>query len=205
MAYTFANGEVATAAKLNLIIGATTQAGVVKVTPVANTPTTVHVTFPKAFTSIPVIVVTAQSTVPGTSVVEVASSGRTSVGFDVVLYRINTATTTVAWQAWQDPVQFITGQPITASLLNQGATGMVAQVGGRVITPVANTPTNGVVTFTTPFASTPTVVTCANSAAPGSEILGTSATEVDESGFKAWITRTNTTASTVNWIALGRI
>lgn len=205
MAYTFVNGEIATAAKLNQIIGATTQAGVAKVAPVANTPTSVYVKFAKPFTSVPVVVAAPQSVVVGTSVNEVGIANRTTAGFDVVVYRTNTTNTYVAWQAWQDPVQFTTGQPIAASLLNQGAAGLIAQGGLASITPVANVPTSVSVTFPTPFDSTPTVVTCAGTTAPGSQVLGTGATEVDSTGCKVWITRTNTTGTGVYWIALGRL
>lgn len=205
MAYTFVNGEVATKAKLDQIIGATTLSGIAKVTPVADTPTSVYVKFSKPFTGTPSVIVTAQSVVSGTSVVEVSAANRTTAGFDLVVYRTNTTNTYVAWQAWQDPTQFTTGQPITASLLNQGASGLIPQVGNVSITPVANVPTSAVVTFPTPFTSTPTVVTCASTIAPGSNVLGTAATEVDQTGFRAWVTRTNTTTTGVYWIALGRL
>ena len=205
MAYTFVNGEVATKAKLDQIIGATTLTGITKVTPVANTPTSVYVKFSTPFTTVPRIVLTPQTVVTGTTVRGVSAANQTVAGFDLVVYRTNTTNTYVAWQAWQAPTAFTTGQPATATLLNQGGSGAVAQVGTRAITPVANTPTSQAVTFPTPFLSTPVVVTCSVSTAPGSEVLGTAATEVDESGFRCWITRTNATPSTVAWVALGRL
>lgn len=205
MAYTFVDGEIATKAKLDQIIGATTLAGVKKVTPVANTPTSVYVKFSKPFINNVYVVVSPQSTVSGTAVVEVAIANKTTAGFDLVVYRTNTTNTYVAWQAWEDPVQFTTGQPITATLLNQGASGLVAQVGSTAVVPsAANTPTSVTVTFSTPFVSTPTVMTCPVTTVPGSQVLGTAATEVETTGFKVWLTRTNTSSTNVAWIALGR-
>jgi len=203
VAYTFTDGEVGTKAKLDQIIAAPTLAGVARVIPVANTPTSVYVKFPTPFATIPRVVVAAQSAVSGTSLKGVSAINRTVNGFDLMVYRTNTAGTYVAWQAWALPDLFVTGQPASAARLNQG--GMVAQVGTRSITPVANTPTSGTVTFPTPFSATPVVVTCSVSTVPGSTVLGTAATEVEADGCRVWVTRTSTASTTVAWIALGRI
>jgi hypothetical protein len=205
MAYTFVDGEIATKAKLDQIIAATTLSGVVKVTPVANIPTSVYVKFAVPFTGTPYVLLTPQTTVTGTILKGVSVSGGSSAGFTLWVYRTNTTNTTVQWQAWQDPTQFTTGQPIYANLLNQGASGMSAQVGTASVSAVANTPTSATVTFPTPFASTPTVVATPSGTAPASDLLATAVTEVESTGFKVWITRPTTAATSANWIALGRL
>lgn len=62
MPYTFAAGDVATKERLDSLLPPTVnQAGVVQITPVANTPTSIYVAFPTPFASAPRVLVTAQT------------------------------------------------------------------------------------------------------------------------------------------------
>ena len=75
------------------------QWGVVSITPVANTPTSAAVKFPVAYTSIPMVLTTAITTVAGTSVSGNASANITVTGFDAYVTRNNTTSTSVGWVA----------------------------------------------------------------------------------------------------------
>lgn len=75
------------------------QRGSASITPVANTPTSVTVTFPVAFSQAPYAVACALSAVPGSTVIEVAVNNVTATSMDVVLYRTNTTNTVVYWIA----------------------------------------------------------------------------------------------------------
>ena len=73
--------------------------GSVTITPVANTPTAQAWTFPAAFSSAAAanlaILPAQNSTVPGSSVVEVSFSNQTTTGCDIFIYRTNTTSTGV--------------------------------------------------------------------------------------------------------------
>lgn len=75
------------------------QWGVESITPVANTPTAKAVTFPVAYTSVPMVLTTAITTVPGTSVSGSASANITETGFDAYVTRNGTTNTSVGWIA----------------------------------------------------------------------------------------------------------
>ena len=75
------------------------QWGVETITPVANTPTAKAVKFAEAYTSIPMVLTTAITTVPGTSVSGNASANITATGFDAYVVRNNTTNTSVGWIA----------------------------------------------------------------------------------------------------------
>lgn len=88
-----------------------------------------------------------------------------------------------------------------------GATVLYLPVGniaaGSVsITPVANTPTSGAVTFGKTLPGTVRMWCTAETLAPGT-VLETSVTAVTSTGANVWIYRTNTTATNVRWIAIG--
>lgn len=207
-AHTFVANEVATAANLNSLLPPfATQAGIVRVTPVANTATSISVTFPTPFISVPRVFATGQTVVPGSEVKQVWVSNVTTTGFTGWVLRSNTTKTTIAWQAYAAvPAAFTTGQPAYASLLNAASSAaMVPQKGTVTITPVANTPTSQVITFPVAFSSTPTVVTAALTAFPGSSIKETSAVNVTLTQATIVVYRTSTSPTTVNWIALGRL
>ena len=76
--------------------------------------------------------------------------------------------------------------------------------GGRVsIVPVANKPTMAHVDFPKPFKSQPYVTVTPVTSVPGTNVLGVGATNNTKNGFDAYITRTNTTETTLTWIAIG--
>jgi hypothetical protein len=76
-------------------------------------------------------------------------------------------------------------------------------VGERAITPVANTPTRGAVTFPAGyFSEEPVIVTTANSSVPGGTVVSTSATAITTAGFDAVCYRTNTTLTGVMYVAV---
>lgn len=71
------------------------ETGWVTITPVANTPTAVNVAFKKAYSKIPVVLVTASSGVIGTQVLGTGTNGITKTSTSIVLTRTNTTPTTV--------------------------------------------------------------------------------------------------------------
>jgi (2Fe-2S) ferredoxin len=76
------------------------QNGSVTITPsAANTPTSINVTFPKAYATAPIVMVTANTTVPGSTVTGVGVSGITTTGCTIWVTRTNTSATAVLWQA----------------------------------------------------------------------------------------------------------
>lgn len=75
------------------------QWGVETITPVKDTPTAKAVKFPVAYTSIPMVLTTAITTVPGTSVSGNASANITVTGFDAYVTRNGTTNTSVGWIA----------------------------------------------------------------------------------------------------------
>jgi hypothetical protein len=75
------------------------QWGAESITPVANTPTAKAVTFGVSYTSVPMVVTTVISSVPGTSVLGHASANVTITGFDAYVTRTGTTNTSVGWIA----------------------------------------------------------------------------------------------------------
>lgn len=73
--------------------------------------------------------------------------------------------------------------------------------GHVTITPVANTPTSVNVTGLS-LVGTPRVVATAGTSLPGTQVTGVGVTNVTTSGFTIWVTRTTTTSTGVDWIAL---
>lgn len=86
----------------------------------------------------------------------------------------------------------------------QMASGLTIQWGQIVVTPTAaNTPTAAAVEFYIPYKSVPFVVTNPASTAPGTVVIGTCAASISETGFDAILTRSNTTATGIRWLAIG--
>lgn len=85
--------------KVHFSNGLLIQWGVETITPVANTPTAKAVKFSTAYTSIPMVLTTAITTVPGTSVSGNASANITTSGFDAYVTRNGTTNTSVGWVA----------------------------------------------------------------------------------------------------------
>lgn len=75
------------------------QWGVETITPVKDTPTAKAVTFPVAYTSVPMVLTTAITTVPGSSVSGCASANIAVSGFDAYVTRNGTTNTSVGWIA----------------------------------------------------------------------------------------------------------
>lgn len=76
--------------------------------------------------------------------------------------------------------------------------------GTVTITPsAANVPTSLVVSGLSVSGSTFYAYAAAQTAAPGSNVTGVGTTAVTSSGLTVWVTRTNTTATVVNWMVIG--
>ena len=71
------------------------ESGWVTITPAANSPTGVFVTFKKHYNKIPVVLVTASSGVIGTQVLGCSTNGITNDGVNIVVTRTNTTPTSV--------------------------------------------------------------------------------------------------------------
>ena len=79
----------------------------------------------------------------------------------------------------------------------------MVQSGSVDITPsAAKTPTKAMVTFPVPFPSTPTVVVSPSVVNPGTVTLGASVAAVSATSVNIWLTRTNTTTTTLYWQAI---
>ena len=85
--------------KVHFSNGLLIQWGNVTITPVANTPTAKAVTFDVSYTDAPVVLTTAYTTVPGTSVTGCASANITTTGFDAYVTRTGTTNSGVMWVA----------------------------------------------------------------------------------------------------------
>lgn len=76
--------------------------------------------------------------------------------------------------------------------------------GTVTITPsAANVPTSSVVSGLSLRGSTFYAFAAAQTAAPGSNVTGVGTTAVTASGLTVWVTRTNTTATVINWMVIG--
>lgn len=77
---------------------------------------------------------------------------------------------------------------------------------GRVaITPTANTPTSRAVTFPKAFSYTPAISVSALTTVPYTTVRGVSFADPSTTGFTAYVTRTNTTSTSLDWIAVGTV
>ena len=76
-------------------------------------------------------------------------------------------------------------------------------VGSVSITPTADTPTSQSVSFGKTFTSAPQVVVTPESTVAGTTLKGWAVTNITTTGFTAWVTRGNTTSTTLHWIAIG--
>ena len=85
--------------KVHFSNGLLIQWGVETITPVKDTPTAKAVKFSTAYTSVPMVLTTAITTVPGTSVSGNASANITVNGFDAYVTRNGTTNTSVGWVA----------------------------------------------------------------------------------------------------------
>ncbi|MCD8146006.1 MAG: hypothetical protein LUD84_01805 [Clostridiales bacterium] len=77
------------------------------------------------------------------------------------------------------------------------------QQGYVSITPSeANKPTGTEITFDREFSGTPRVYTQARTSVPGTGVLGTGVSDVTSTGATIYVTRTSTTTTGVNWLAV---
>lgn len=207
MAHTFTDNEVATKANLDTLLPPSfAQCGSVSITPVTNTPTSMPVIFPVPFSVAPTVVVTPNTLAIGSELKTVSVSNITATSFTAWVYRSNTTKLTLNWQAWgAAPAAFTDADFAYQSLLNAASSAkLVTKTGTVSITPVANTPTVGAVSFAAAFSAVPNVVVCPVDTLIGSQVKCCGISSVTAAGFNARVYRTNTTATTLAWIALGR-
>ena len=76
------------------------------------------------------------------------------------------------------------------------------QSGTAVITPVANTPTSIDVEFANEYGYVPKVIATPVSEVPGTKITGVAVNNITTTGFTLWLTRTDDTETSINWIAI---
>ena len=77
------------------------------------------------------------------------------------------------------------------------------QSGTVSITPSApNTPTSKVVKFDKAFSSNPVMTASPHTSVPGTTVLGVGTANRSKTEFTMWVTRSNTTATSINWIAV---
>lgn len=77
------------------------------------------------------------------------------------------------------------------------------QHGNVSITPsAANTPTSKIVTYEQKFSGTPDIIANGHTSVPGTVLVGVGTSDRSATGCTIWITRTNTTDTTINWIAI---
>jgi hypothetical protein len=99
------------------------------------------------------------------------------------------------------------GQTATASRLNKSVQGGTASVAPTTSTPggtfygAAYNRGSVAVVFPLAFDAAPAVTVTADSSAPG-QIIEINVTDVTATGCTIWLARTNTTTTTVYWIAV---
>ena len=114
------------------------------------------------------------------------------------------------------PLAGATGAPlISLEWDGNGTAQMIVDIGGILlprsmawgsisITPsAANTPTSAVISGLNVLGSTFTAQVTPGTSVPGTQVTGVGATSVTGSGLTIWLTRTNTTATTVYWKVIG--
>jgi len=102
--------------------------------------------------------------------------------------------------------EFVTSDPVTHGSRSgkvHFSNGLLIQWGVETITPVANTPTSKAVKFSTAYTSVPMVITSAISTVPGTTVIGDAPADITVNGFDAYVVRTNTTNTSVGWVAIG--
>lgn len=102
--------------------------------------------------------------------------------------------------------EFVTSEPVVRGSRTgrvHFSNGLLIQWGVETITPVANTATGKAVTFPVAYTSVPMVLTTALTTVPGTSVTGNAAADITVTGFDAYVTRTNTTNTSVGWIAIG--
>ena len=102
--------------------------------------------------------------------------------------------------------EFVTSDPVVHGSRTgrvQFSNGLLIQWGVENITPVANTPTVKAVNFGIAYTSVPMVLTTAITTVPGTSVSGNASANITVTGFDAYVTRNNTTNTSVGWVAIG--
>ena len=103
--------------------------------------------------------------------------------------------------------EFVTSDPVTHGSRTGKcffSNGLLIQWGETSVTPTAaNTPTSKAVSFSTSYTDNPIVMVTMLSTAPGTSVTGVAAGNISTTSFNAYVTRTNTTSTTVMWVAIG--
>lgn len=102
--------------------------------------------------------------------------------------------------------EFVTSDPVTHGSRSgkvHFSNGLLIQWGVETITPVKDTPTAKAVKFSTAYTSIPMVLTTAITTVPGTTVIGDAPADITVNGFDAYVVRTNTTNTSVGWVAIG--
>lgn len=102
--------------------------------------------------------------------------------------------------------EYITSKPVVHGSRTgraQFSNGLLIQWGVETITPVKDTPTAKAVTFPVSYTSVPMVLTTAVTTVPGTSVSGNASANITVTGFDAYVTRNNTTNTSVGWVAIG--
>lgn len=110
----------------------------------------------------------------------------------------------IGWSSWKRT----DGMEQSKSLGTEGGyyvfhTGLKICWGKVTITPVANTPTTASVTFPITFNSNPALFGGAVTSVPGTQVTGYTVASTSTTGCVCYLTRTNTTATSMYWLAIG--
>ncbi|QBZ73580.1 hypothetical protein SEA_ROSAASANTEWAA_16 [Streptomyces phage RosaAsantewaa] len=107
---------------------------------------------------------------------------------------IRTANAANGWTPWRKTVYEDRVSKLPTAMLS----------GRLLITPsAANTPTSSPVTFPAGyFTTTPNIIVGMDTTVPGTQVTGVSAGNPSATGFNAIVTRTNTTDTWVQWVAI---
>ena len=102
--------------------------------------------------------------------------------------------------------EFVTSDPVVHGSRSgrvHFSNGLLIQWGVETITPVADKPTAKAVKFGVAYTSVPMVLTTAITTVPGTSVSGNAAADITVTGFDAYVTRNNTTNTSVGWVAIG--
>lgn len=96
---------------------------------------------------------------------------------------------------------FADDEVATATNLNSWRAPAAFRSGVVRITPTAGTPTSVQVTFPSSMPAFPRVLVTPVTIYPGSVVKGAMVTNVSQTGFTLWLTRSTGTTTSVNWVA----
>lgn len=102
--------------------------------------------------------------------------------------------------------EFVTSEPVTKGSRTGHvlfSNGLLIQWGVVTITPTANTPTAKAVTFDIAYTEYLIVIANAISTVIGAAVSAAGSATIEKTGFDAYVTRSNTTNTSVGWIAIG--